>query len=133
MGRLPLGDGQISGSVMRRICDGYCRYETEQGQNYCIVDGGIHHLNYYGQSMAMKIPFFEHLRGQKDGQEQLYNICGSLCTVGDVLVKQLPAYGSRSGRLAGVSAHGSIFRDGGHSSVFSRDLPKVFLFRSSME
>lgn len=36
--------------------------------NYVIVDGGINHLNYYGQAMAMKIPYFTHIK-QKNNQE----------------------------------------------------------------
>ena len=32
------------------------------GTNYCIVDGGIHQVNYYGQNMAMKIPKIRHLK-----------------------------------------------------------------------
>ncbi len=30
--------------------------KVNHGQNYAIVDGGINHLNYYGQAMAMKLP-----------------------------------------------------------------------------
>lgn len=30
--------------------------KTNKGQNYCVIDGGINHINYYGQAMAMKIP-----------------------------------------------------------------------------
>ncbi len=30
--------------------------KTNKGQNYAILDGGIHHLVYYGQTMAMKFP-----------------------------------------------------------------------------
>lgn len=33
--------------------------KTNKGQNYAILDGGIHHLVYYGQTMAMKFPHLE--------------------------------------------------------------------------
>lgn len=31
-------------------------------QQYCIIDGGINHINYYGQTMAMKIPAYAYLK-----------------------------------------------------------------------
>ncbi|MDD3238881.1 MAG: alanine racemase [Lachnospira sp.] len=73
--------------------------KTNHGQNYCIIDGGINHINYYGQTMAMKIPAFTWVK--KDGtivdgrsanlsENEKCTICGSLCTVGDVIVKNLP-------------------------------------------
>ena len=54
---------------------------------------------YYGQTMAMKIPAFTWVK--KDGtivdgrsanlsENEKCTICGSLCTVGDVIVKNLP-------------------------------------------
>ncbi|UWP59919.1 alanine racemase [Ruminococcus gauvreauii] len=126
-------DGQITLEMGRYLAASCGEYVTaivdmkqNRGQNYCIVDGGIHHLNYYGQSMAMKIPFFEHLRGQKDGQEQLYNICGSLCTVGDVLVKQLPLTGAGLGDLLVFQRTGAYSVTEGIHLFLSRDLPKVF-------
>lgn len=45
------------GSYVTRVVD----RKTNQGQNYCIVDGGINHVNYYGQAMAMKIPPIRYL------------------------------------------------------------------------
>ena len=68
-------------------------------RNYCIVDGGLNHLNYYGQAMAMKMPHHKHIpdapseasdEQSEEQSEVLWNICGSLCTVNDVLVKQMP-------------------------------------------
>lgn len=70
------------------------------GQNYCIIDGGINHINYYGQTMAMKIPAYTYVAADgriiegydaiKDDGLEKWTICGSLCTVGDVIVKNLP-------------------------------------------
>ena len=70
------------------------------GQNYCIIDGGINHINYYGQTMAMKIPAYTYVAADgriiegydaiKDDSIEKWTICGSLCTVGDVIVKNLP-------------------------------------------
>ena len=55
-GRISLEAGRFlaapCGSYVTRVVD----TKQNQGQNYCIVDGGINHVNYYGQAMAMKIP-----------------------------------------------------------------------------
>ena len=58
-----------------------------------IVDGGINHLNYYGQAMAMKLPHCiqtDHMGNiRTEGDEEQWNLCGSLCTVSDVIVEAL--------------------------------------------
>ena len=45
------------GTYLTRIVD----MKTVRGQKYAVVDGGIHHLVYYGQSMAMKHPVVRSL------------------------------------------------------------------------
>lgn len=65
--------------------------KTNHGMPYALVDGGIHHLNYYGQNMAMRIPKIVHLREKKSGAAeniQEWCVCGSLCTFADVLVRK---------------------------------------------
>ncbi len=63
-------------------------------QPYAIVDGGINHLNYYGQTMAMKLPHCIQAdcagNIRTNGEEELWNLCGSLCTVSDMIVKLFP-------------------------------------------
>lgn len=55
--------------------------KTNNDINYAIVNGGINHLNYYGETLAMKIPYLKHVRTNNLDNEQYYTICGSLCTV----------------------------------------------------
>ena len=71
------------GSYITQVVD----LKRSQGQNYCIVDGGIHHVNYYGQAMAMKIPLHRFMPRQASGrrEEERWTVCGSLCTSGDML------------------------------------------------
>jgi diaminopimelate decarboxylase len=73
--------------------------KTNMGQNYVIVDGGINHLNYYGQTMAMKVPAYAYVKndgtivkdyGAPIDETEKWTVCGSLCTVADVIVKNLP-------------------------------------------
>ena len=65
--------------------------KSNQGTNYAIVDGGMNHLNYLGQMMGMKVPRLSlpHRNGSKDTVKQHYMLCGSLCTTGDVLVRDV--------------------------------------------
>ena len=61
--------------------------------NYCLIDGGINHLNYYGQIMGMKIPPVSLVKNNADAKSENcsnFEICGSLCTTADVITKSLP-------------------------------------------
>lgn len=109
--------------------------KTNKGENYAIVDGGIHQLVYYGQSMAMKQPKMQFIRTETpDGQAapdlevQHWHICGSLCTINDILVKQLPLYEPRPGDLLAFENTGAYCMTEGIALFLSRDLPKIILF-----
>ena len=97
-------------------------------QNYCIVDGGIHHMNYYGQNMGMKPPPLQHFPDKPLGKPEAWNICGSLCTSGDVLAKQysLPDLAVQDilvfHKLGAYAITESLF------FFLSRNLPKVFYY-----
>ena len=95
--------------------------------NYCILDGGIHQLNYYGQLLGMKIPFVEAVT-RNEGPTVKYNLCGSLCTVSDILVKEKELPMLEPGDYL-------IFRNCGAYSVteamamfLSRDMPGVYTY-----
>ena len=70
--------------------------KVNKEQPYVIMDGGINHLNYYGQAMAMKQPYCTQLdvegNEKTEGEEEAWNLCGALCTVSDVVVKRFPLY-----------------------------------------
>lgn len=98
------------------------------GVNYCIVDGGINHLNYYGQTMAMKLPFVDKI--SKDCISTLdlknYTVCGSLCTTADVLVRSLPIGGLRTGDILAFRKAGAYSVTEGVYLFLSRDMPRVY-------
>ncbi len=100
------------------------------GQIYGIVDGGIHHMNYYGQVMAMKQPFIEHIcrNGQTGQEKEEWTICGSLCTSADVIVKQLPLTDAQEGDVLVFQRTGAYSVMEGISLFLSRDLPRVFFW-----
>lgn len=115
------------GTYLTRIAD--CK--SSCGQQYCIVDGGIHHLNYYGQTMAMKLPFIRHLPQTPAGGgagPSPCTVCGSLCTAADVIVKQLPLTEPRPGDLLAFERTGAYSVTEGISLFLSRRLPSVLLY-----
>lgn len=61
--------------------------KSDGDAHYAILDGGINHLNYYGQTMAMKVPPVENITGD-GGTLAPWMLCGSLCTTADVLVRR---------------------------------------------
>ena len=119
-----------------RYLAAYCGYyltrivdqKINKGQRYGIVDGGIHHLSYFGQMMAMKIPHFMHLAQKEKEEKELWNICGSLCTVNDVLVKNLPLSNAAIGDLLVFERVGAYSVTEGIYLFLSRDLPRIFFY-----
>lgn len=118
------------GSYVTRVTD----IKTTLGQRYCIVDGGINHVNYYGQAMAMKIPAYRYLPqdgGRTDGtnrEDERFTVCGSLCTAGDVLVKNLPLPGLKTGDLLVFDQIGAYSVTEGIYLFLSRNLPAVLTY-----
>lgn len=87
------------GVLISRIAD----MKMNDTTRYAIIDSGINHINYYGQAMAMKIPAYSYVKADgtvvKDRNvmsklngtdDEKWTICGSLCTVADLIVKNLP-------------------------------------------
>lgn len=116
------------GSYVTRVMD----KKVNRGVRYLIMDGGIHQVNYYGQMMAMKLPYML----SKDGEvplpsgpenEELWSVCGSLCTVSDVIVKEVPLHEPETGDILIFENVGAYSVTEGISLFLSRDLPRVYL------
>lgn len=99
------------------------------GQNYAIVDGGMHQLAYYGQFMAMKHPSVRLLADHLPNEGEEWNICGSLCTANDILIKQMPLGSLSTGDVLVFENTGAYSMIEGISLFLSRDLPQVTLIR----
>ena len=130
-------DGQILlefGRSMVASCGTYITKvvdkKTNKGQNYAIVDGGIHHLVYYGQSMAMKIPLCE-IYPHREKENEKWNLCGSLCTINDILVKQFPADNLQIGDVFIFKNTGAYCMTEGIALFLSRDLPCIIKVREN--
>ena len=95
--------------------------------NYCILDGGIHQLNYYGQLMGMKVPTIKAVTN-KQSETVKYNLCGSLCTVSDVLVKEVELPKLEIGDYLIFEKCGAYSVTEGMSLFLSRDLPEIYMY-----
>lgn len=127
------------GILISRIAD----MKMNDTTRYAIIDSGINHINYYGQAMAMKKPRcefipMEHTEGFADGAAhevevysqgvQPYNICGSLCTVGDVIVKNLELKDAKIGDMIAFYNIGAYSVTEGIYLFLSRRMPAIVLY-----
>jgi Diaminopimelate decarboxylase len=106
--------------------------KINNNQSYCIVDGGIHHMNYFGQMMAMKKPSIIHWN-EKSGEPKGWTVCGLLCTMNDVLVKQYPFIDINLGDKLIFEKVGAYSVTEGISLFLSRELPQVILYSKQDE
>lgn len=111
------------GTYFSKVCD----IKENFGINYLILDGGINHINYYGQIMGMKIPPLELIHmAESDVLEKEYCLCGSLCTVADVITKKVSLKGVSKGDVIKFNYIGAYSISEGIYLFLSHDLPLVF-------
>ena len=108
--------------------------------NYAILDGGIHHLNYFGQRMAMQVPPIKVYAGEvseneeKNGVELTelpdtdYTLCGSLCTVADVLVREVKLKKLELGDILEFGHCGAYSVTEAPALFLSRQLPAIYAY-----
>lgn len=101
--------------------------KTNKDTNYCIIDGGINHVNYYGQTLAMKLPIISHFP-EKRGEMKEWAICGSLCTAADLLVRKYPFTQLEIGDLLVFENIGAYSITEGIYLFLSRQMPRVILY-----
>ena len=104
--------------------------KTNKNGNYVIVDGGINHLVYYGQTMAMRIPYYE-VYPKREKEIKNYNIYGSLCTINDIIVKNIDSFELQIGDVFIFKNVGAYSSTEGISLFLSRDLPCIVLYKNS--
>ena len=108
--------------------------------NYAILDGGIHHLNYFGQRMAMQVPPIKVYAGEvseneeKNGVELTelpdtdYTLCGSLCSVEDVLVREVKLKKLELGDVLEFGHCGAYSVTEAPALFLSRQLPAIYAY-----
>ncbi len=102
--------------------------KTNKEQNYAIIDGGMHHIVYYGQHMAMKQPVVSVCRKENCAAVNSWNICGSLCSMNDIVAKQIEFPEIEIGDILCFEKTGAYCMTEGISLFLSRDIPAVYLF-----
>ena len=100
--------------------------------NYAILDGGIHHLNYFGQRMAMQVPPISIYRAAGVEFTELpdtdYTLCGSLCTVADVLVREVKLKKLELGDVLEFGHCGAYSVTEAPALFLSRQLPAIYAY-----
>lgn len=114
--------------------------KTVGKKNYCIADGGIHHVNYLGQLMGMKCPVIRHFAGNgdpdadpasvsyhlvSDDASREYALCGSLCTTNDDLVRSAAMSEIRMGDILVFENIGAYSVTEAMYLFLSREMPKI--------
>lgn len=132
--------------------------KSNSDTNYAIVDGGIHHLKYHGQTMAMQVPpiadmgsvskealmdeVITAIVAKKANEEnntldeeeleaagrKNYALCGSLCTVADVLVREVALPELAIGDYLLFGRCGAYSVTEGTVLFLSRNMPAVYLY-----
>lgn len=101
--------------------------KTNHGQNYLILDGGMHQMVYYGQFMGMKMPRITLCGKENAPIQKQWNLCGSLCSMNDILVKACPLPEVAIGDTLCFHNTGAYCVTEGIALFLSRDLPAVYL------
>ncbi|MBO6114695.1 MAG: hypothetical protein J6P57_06515 [Lachnospiraceae bacterium] len=111
--------------------------KSNKNGNFVILDGGINHLVYYGGTLGMRIPHYQIVgmsseAGDKEGVDAesdaiTYNLHGSLCTVNDILVKNITSKKLNLGDVFVFENVGAYSSTEGISLFLSRDLPQIAL------
>ena len=131
-GRIVLEMGRFLAASCGYYITSIVDMKVNKEQPYVILDGGINHLNYYGQAMAMKHPYCSQLdfEGHEKtvGEEQHWNLCGALCTVSDVIVKQFPLRNPKICDILVFERVGAYSVTEGIYLFLSRPLPKIYFW-----
>lgn len=100
--------------------------KNNNGENFVICDGGINHLKYYGQTMAMQTPPIT-LLGDTGERTEDYTLCGSLCTTADILVRKVTLPALSVGDVLAFGRCGAYSVTEGIGLFLSRQLPRIVL------
>lgn len=105
--------------------------KRNKGQNYILIDGGMHHIVYFGQYMGMKHPVLSVCGKQDQPAQESWNICGSLCSMNDIVAKQVALPEIAVGDTICFENTGAYCMTEGISLFLSRDIPAVYLIKEN--
>lgn len=121
MGRAIAAD---CGSYLTRVEE--LKYGKQR--NYAITDGGIHQLHYDGQIRGMYQPLIQFLP-EREGAEDVWTVCGSLCTVNDILVQNLKIKDLHRGDVLVFGKTGAYSAMEGMALFLSHEFPAVITYQ----
>lgn len=113
------------GSYLTRIMD----QKVSDGTGYLILDGGIHQLGYDGQIKGMYQPYIRQIP-EREGDRKDWTLCGSLCTVNDILCQSYPLSSAAAGDVLSFDQAGAYCAMEGMSLFLSHELPGVVLYNA---
>ena len=93
---------------------------------FYIVNGGIHHISYYGQVNGTRCPYIRYLEEQDTAPVQV-TICGELCTAHDILAKKAEIPAGRIGDFLVFENVGAYSVTEARSLFLSHPLPSVLI------
>ena len=77
--------------------------------------------------MAMKHPHIKLFPKREEKEVKEWNLCGSLCTTNDILVKRYPLANLKVGDVLSFEITGAYSMTEGIALFLSRELPGIFL------
>lgn len=115
----------MCGYYFTRVMDA----KTNKKENFIIVDGGIHQINYFGQMMGMKHPYVSVVNKEfTEANSDNYTLCGSLCTSNDVITRQIHLPKLEINDILVFARCGAYSMTEGLSLFLSRELPQICIF-----
>lgn len=96
--------------------------------NYSILDGGMNHLNYFGQIMGMKTPVIKHLKQIRKEINEKWYLCGSLCTTSDIIACQVELNNLEKKDILAFCNVGAYSVTEGIFMFLSRLMPRIILY-----
>ena len=118
-----------------------------EGKWFALLDGGMNHVNYYGQTMAMRIPRLTHYQKEEEcfynasdyhakcsedealaGKSEAFCLCGSLCTFADVLMRKIFLKNLQLDDVLVFHNIGAYSITEGIYLFLSRSMPEVYFY-----
>lgn len=107
---------------------------SNDGTNYAILDGGMNHLSYLGQTMGLKVPKIALVSKSKtnclnetDVEKREYCLCGSICSTNDVMVRRVELEKLELGDVLVFQNTGAYSVTEGIYLFLSRTMPRILL------
>ncbi|MCR5358104.1 MAG: diaminopimelate decarboxylase [Lachnospiraceae bacterium] len=131
--------GRFLASSCGYYLTGVCDVKRSHDNIWCILDGGINHLNYLGQMMGMKTPVIITLPNKDStelnntfGLAENQTLCGSLCTTNDVILRSFKDRRLESGDVLVFCNTGAYTITEGLNLFLSRNMPVVLIKRDGI-